>query len=251
VSLIRGFSPIANLLLVGATLEREKRQNPEEGLPLAEVALQAISDQPFLRGTKDIAEAITSPGGLEKKVGNIAGSFVPAIASDVAEAIDPQQRETRGEGILAPTQKRIPILREDLPPSIDVLGRPKEDLGLVQSLIDPTRATTDITQENPLLGELVRLDMGISPLKPRKDESSEAYQQRVRDFGQLFQRYGQMLLASPSYQQGSEGTKHELLSRLIERAKRLISEEDQEEASSRLSPQSLLESISRKKDRTK
>jgi hypothetical protein len=139
-----------------------------------------MGSQPLLQGSQEIAGAIRNVGGTERSIGRIAGSFVPSILSDIAEAIDPQQRETKGEGILAPTQRRIPFLRENLPPAIDALGQPLQDYGPVQGLFDPTRATTAVEKQNPLFAELVRLDAGISGFRQKHGETAENYRSRVQ-----------------------------------------------------------------------
>jgi hypothetical protein len=243
---ILGFSPLGSLLAIGANLARDQE---EEGLPGAgiQTAGQIVGEQPLAIGSKQILELLKGGNRAERFLGATAGSFIPSGASDLAEALDPQQRETKGDPLTGQFRKRVPGLRETLPEAFDVLGQPRQDLGPVQALLDPTRSTSDRTRENPLLGELVRLDLGISGFKQKKDEPSEQYQARVQRFGQLLQQYGLDLLSSRPYQQGSDATKFELLSRLIERAKRLITEGDEEDPSSRLSPQSLLESITRKK----
>jgi hypothetical protein len=247
-----GFAPLGSLLAIGATLARETKQESEDTglMPTLEVAGQAIGEQPLLIGSKQIGEAITKPGSVgEKLLGGLAGSFVPTIASDIAEGIDPQQRETKGEGILGQAQKRIPFLRESLPPSIDVLGEPRQDFGPGQALLDPTRTTTDVTQSNPLFAELVRLDQGLSGFKQKAGETVETYQSRVREFGRLYSTYGLQLINSPQYRATSDEDRRELFSILNRKAKALVDEGDQREAPARLNPQALFDGLRRKKEK--
>jgi hypothetical protein len=246
---VSGFAPWGTLISIGASIAREQERAEEEpGSELrryAGIFGQAVADQPLLIGSKELSEAITRPGTLTERAGRLAGSFVPTIVSQASELTDPYKREA--EGFTEQIQRRIPGLRNQLPVKTDALGRETPSTPL--DIIDPTASREAQDKTDPLLGELVRLDLGISSLKQRKDETSEAYQERVRTFGQLYSQYGQMLLRSLPYQQGSDATKYELLSRLNQRAKQLVNEGDEEEAESKLSPSALFESL--KKVRTK
>jgi hypothetical protein len=94
-----GAAPLGYLLAIGATLARETQQEGEDAgfLPAVEVAAQAIGEQPLLIRSKQIAESLTRPGSTgERLLGGAIGSYVPTMVSDVAEAIDPTARETRG-----------------------------------------------------------------------------------------------------------------------------------------------------------
>jgi hypothetical protein len=247
-----GFAPLGNLLAIGATLAREVDQEHEDSglLPTLEVAGQAIGEQPLLIGSRQIAESLAKPGSFgERTLGGAIGSFVPTLASDIAEGIDPLQRETKGQGILGQAQKRFPFLRESLPEAFDVLGRPKEDIGPLQALADPTRATTDIAQTNPLMDELVRLDQGISGFRQKSGETIEGYHKRVRSFGQLYSHYGLMLIDSPQYKGANDDDKREVFKLLNSRSKSLVDEGDQREAPMKLSPQSLFDSLRQRRER--
>ncbi len=76
------------------------------------------------------------PGEVGKPLGRLAGSFVPTIASDLAEAVDPKQREA--EGFVGQVAKRIPGAGQLLPEATDALGRPLEDQGPLEAMIDPS-----------------------------------------------------------------------------------------------------------------
>jgi hypothetical protein len=247
-----GFAPLGSLLAIGATLARETEQEGEDAgmLPTLEIMGQAVGEQPLLIGSKQIGEALTKPGSVgEKLLGGLAGSFVPTIASDVAEAIDSTQRETRGAGITGQFQKRVPGLRQTLPEAVDVLGEPRQDYGPGQAMLDPTRATTDVAQSNPLFAELVRLDAGISGFKQDKGEGPEVYRHRVQRFGRLYSQYGHALINSPQYRSASDIDRREVFALLNSRSKDLVDDGKEREAPARLNPAALFDSIRLRKEK--
>jgi len=245
-----GFAPLGNLLAIGATLAREVGQEREDA-PLSaitEVVTQAVGEQPLLIGTQQIASALRSPGTTSARLlGGIAGSFVPTMASDIAEASDPNQREART--LVDRIEKRIPGVRNLLPEDVDVLGRPRQDFGPGQAFIDPTRAATAEQFTNPLFGELVRLDQGISGFRKKSDETEEIYTRRVQAFGQLFTRFGLALMSSPQYQAATDNTRRAAFDSLNRRIKLLLGEGEEREAPQRLNAATLFESVRRQQSR--
>ena len=80
--------------------------------PAIEALTQSVGETPLMIGSRQIAESLARPGTFgEKTLGGAIGSFVPTLVSDIGEAVDPLQRETRGQGVLGPMEKRIPFLR--------------------------------------------------------------------------------------------------------------------------------------------
>ncbi len=236
---LTGLAPIGPLLAIGATLARETEQEQEGSgtIPALEVAGQAIGDQPLLIGSKQIAEALAKPGTVgEKFAGGYLGSLVPAAASDLAEAIDPTQREATG--ITGRALSRIPGARNFLPEARDVLGQPRQDFGPGQAFLDPTRATTDVAQQNPLFAELVRLDKGISGFTKKDDETDDDYRARVQEFGGYYTQYGAQLMANRRFQRASDTVKRLALTALNDRAKALVGIEGGSPA--RLNPDAIM-----------
>jgi hypothetical protein len=233
---LSGFAPLGNLLAIGASLARETAQEQKGFLePASEVAMQAIGEQPLLIGTQQIAQAMRAPGTTAEKLGGgIAGSFVPTAVSDVAGLVDPQQREARG--IAAQVQKRIPGASMALPEARDVIGQPKEDRAT--AFFDPTRTSTDVAQQNPLIRELVRLDAGISGFERKEGETEDVYRAKTQAFGQLYTRYGQQLVSSQQYQRATDETKRRAVGFLNSRAKDAATEG--QSSSSNLAPGALI-----------
>lgn len=125
---IGGFSPLGNLLAIGATLF----EKPDTSKTL--IAKEALTEQPMLRGLNDLMSATKSGDKLMDKAGYMAGSFIPTAVSDIAEATDNKSRKTFGfEGQI---KKKIPGLRQQLEP----------DEGVQHSRawsVDPFHTTTE------------------------------------------------------------------------------------------------------------
>jgi hypothetical protein len=202
---IAAFTPVGALLTLGATLDREwnrplKNESKRSGNVAAAAITQTIAQQPLLTGAKDISEAITRPGSTGERAGRIAGSFVPTIASDIGEFADTTRRE--GKGFTAQIRKRIPGLRNSLPPAVDVLGRPLEDRRT--AAFDPTLTSSAKDKTDPLMRELVRLDVGLSAPHQNDDESLADYTERKAKAGRMVEQYGAKLMASRSYQNATK-----------------------------------------------
>lgn len=75
---------------------------------------EATTEHPLLEGTANIKDAFKSEGTIQKKAGQMVGSFVPTILSDIATATDSSDRVAEGFG--AQIGKRIPGVRRLLPP---------------------------------------------------------------------------------------------------------------------------------------
>lgn len=252
---IAGFAPGGNLVALGATIAREWRQEQEQAAKQGEEAsiipvigkttLQATSEQPLVQGSEQIADLFKRPEQAASRiVGGVAGSAVPTIAADLAEAIDSRQRDARG--LTGPVLNRIPGVRNTLPPAQDVIGQPRQDTGPVAAFLDPTRATTDVAGQNPVFAELVRLDHGISGFTKKKGETDDAYRARVQIFGNLYTRYGLALVSFPQYQALSDDDKREAFTTLNAGAKRLVTEGKARTAPLALNPGFIIQAVREK-----
>jgi hypothetical protein len=247
---IAGFAPLSNLLVLGATLQRESNQEREGGLlePIAEAGAQVIGEQPLAIGAQQIASALRQPGSTAARLGGgVAGSFVPTAVSDVAQAIDQTGREART--LPARVAARVPGLRGTLPEDADVLGQPRQAPGPVGAIADPTRATTDVAQQNPVLAELLRLDYGVSGFRKDMGESDDDYRRRVQDFGRLYQSFGAQLVSSPRYRSVTDEDRRFLFKTLNDRSKQLVDEGQLNRAQSLLNPASLFAALLKRRGR--
>jgi len=179
--------PAGNLTLMGAYYARGLKQagSPSggmyEGLKTAGLGtFSALKEQTFLSGVNNFMNAFDDPvRNGERYIQSLAASLVPTLSGDVARAMDGQDRRTSGnfgektvEGIKA----KIPGLRDDLEPKVDVLGR---DVSLKASpleiMLDPTRPQNET--ETPVTRELRRLledGYTVSPTKLGKTKDGYA-----------------------------------------------------------------------------
>lgn len=115
----------------------------------------------------------------ERYIQSLAASVVPTISGDVARAVDGTDRRTSG-GFVGKTvegiEAKIPGLRENLEPKVDVLGR---DISLKagpwEIMLDPTRpqkeTETAVTRE---LRRLMEEGYTVSPTKLGKTKDGYA-----------------------------------------------------------------------------
>lgn len=133
---IAGFSPLGDLLSLGATIYQDG---------LGKATLDLAGQQPMLRTTSDLVEAVSEPGKRGQRfVGRLAGNVIPTIVSDAASSIDDKERK-RGSSFWNQIAYRVPFLRETLPEAVDVLGRPVEHART--DFFDPTM--TRSAEESP------------------------------------------------------------------------------------------------------
>ena len=153
----RRMDPFASILGIAATLGQPQTPHGKPvGLASAFVSgfLGQLTDKTFLTGLSDFVVAASDESGskLEAWVKRFAGSFVPALASQTAQMIDPTKRITRTMADTQPPQpeqpldtarrvaevlgdtmqSRIPGMSQNLPAQRDILG-------------DPLRAASPVT----------------------------------------------------------------------------------------------------------
>lgn len=192
-------NPLAILMAVGATLQREatqERRDPTQTAgELAGVLSQTALDLPMMRATKDLVGAVQEPGTVgEKLVGGIASTIVPTAVGDVANALDAKRRDTRG-GILRPLESRVPGLRNTLPESTDALGRPVEQRRA--NAVNPFVPSTAREVSDSVDRELARLDVPVSNVKQKPGESEAAWRARAEAVGRERYRRLEAVAARP------------------------------------------------------
>jgi hypothetical protein len=223
---IGAFSPLGNLVAIGAALYREHNRPPKEGeeppnvaaaaLP---VAAKTVLDQPMLRGMSAVVDAIKEPGSRGSAfAGQLLGSAVPAIVANVGEVIDNKRRENRTIG--ARVQSRIPILRRNLPEQIDVFGRPLESRRT--AMVDPTLTSTE--KSDPFIKELVRLDVGVVPTNKKPDEDEAKHRERVIAQGKEMAKELAKLVETRGYQALSDDDKREAIKDKITQVRKAVNE---------------------------
>lgn len=208
-------SPFGNLLTMGATLMREHdqiRRDPSVAMQrMASAAGATVIEQPMLKGTKDLLEALNRPGSAGSKLtGGAMASIIPTFVSDFSHATDWARRDTRG---VAPAILGRTPARTILPESFDALGRPAEHrrTNAINALM-PSLARGDT---DPVDHELERLDVGISRPKPKPGEPADTYRERDRAVGA--ERYKRLtkVTTSPSYQRMPEDEQRKVVEQTL------------------------------------
>lgn len=172
---------LAPALAIGAAMSQAVKDDAEQGIgtvvaPAAKATYRTFLDMPLLKGVSGLAEI--GQQGLERlpvELGKQAASFVPSAVAAVARGIDPLQRarpETFGEAIA----ERIPGMRERLAPEPGPFGEQQESMGLVRSLIDPTRPRR--VRAGGIYEQLEQLEMYPGQRARREGESAQQYAAR-------------------------------------------------------------------------
>lgn len=161
---ISTLGPAGNILLIGGQFAdaMDRIGSPTGAASVIEAnsvalskSLKSFTQQTFLTGLSSFTDALTDPlRSSEKFTSGLVSSAVPTIIADVARATDPLER--RVEGIGDALAARIPIIRQNLQPQVDILGQPrfvKENF--FEVMADPSRPVTQTN--NPIVSEIQRL----------------------------------------------------------------------------------------------
>jgi hypothetical protein len=221
---IGAFSPLGNLIAIGAALHREHVRPPKEGeekgsmlAASVPVGAKVLMEQPFLKGTAGVVEALQEPRRRgEGLVASTVGSFIPTAVADAGRAIDNKRR--RGRSVTQKIQERIPVVRNRVQEDFDVFGRPIESRRT--GAFDPT--LTASAKDEAFIQELVRLDVGVVKTTKRPGESDEQLRVRQIAQGQELERRLARLVATRGYQSLPDDEKVEALKDEIERVRKEV-----------------------------
>ena len=209
-------SPLGNLLQVGAAMH-DLRGNIETGAVKAMFGslvspLRSVAELPMVANIGDIVETIGKAGtdeawdSVAKIMGRQAQGLVPAsgLVRSVAQSIDPVIRETKSPSILEATKSNvasaIPWFSKTLPERLDPLGRTQQrDLGPIGSLFSPMAVRKSLTSD-PVRAELERTNAVVTPVKRRKDEGQQQFEDRKRMTGTAMNNVISAVINSPRYQ---------------------------------------------------
>jgi hypothetical protein len=152
----RRMDPFSSILGIAATLGQPQTPHGKPvDLASAFVSgfLGQLTDKTFLTGLSDFVAAASDETGskLEAWVKRFAGSFVPALASQTAQIIDPSKRVT--ETLADTMQSRIPGMSQGLPAQRDILGDPLRTFSPVTP-VENDRAAAAIVSTGARIGEL-------------------------------------------------------------------------------------------------
>lgn len=231
---IGAFSPLGNLVAVGAGLYREENQSIKDvskrPAKMAAIATKTLLEQPMLKGTSDIIDAIKQPGTASEKAARTAASFVPTGLADIAGVADSKRREAHGIG--QQFANRLPGLRNTLPEATDALGRPLEQRRT--AAIDPTLTSTAKERTDPVDKELVRLDVGVSKVAKKPGEDEKLYRIRAQKTGERLYNVLNLTVRSAGYQRMTKEQQKDRLDDLIKEIHRDSQPLPQRDAAGRL-----------------
>lgn len=165
---VQVLGPAGNVLVIGGHFQEglDQTGSPTKAIVQAMTGgAKSFSEQTFVTGINQAVTALVDPErSFEGWFSSMAGSVVPTIVADIARAQDDKTRRT--EGPFQRVQSRIPVLREKLPPRIDVFGQdlPRYGGNPLEVMVDPTRPA--LINNDVVVTELRRLfdnDIKVSP----------------------------------------------------------------------------------------
>jgi hypothetical protein len=185
---ITGISPTGNLMAFGASylqrLEEEGGNEIRAGIAAGASVPRTIVEQSFLRGFKEVINGLTEEQSNPQRIlGRAAGSFVPTIVADIAQAVDPALR--RGEGVGEGIARRIPGLTGAAARLQDPLGRDIDVDDRLGRMIDPTMRRREPTDRVMRLAR--RFGLVFPTARRASDESEAGFRRRNRIEGRELQ----------------------------------------------------------------
>lgn len=216
---IGALAPLGNLLTIGATLHRDGGGV----IGAAAIGAKTAMEQPFFQGLEQVTKVAQDPAEeTPKLVGDLAGSFVPTFVNDAATALDDTKREAKTP--VERIQNRIPGLRNQLPAKVDALGRevPQDRLHAINAFLS-REARED---SDPIVRELLRLDVGLSPVGKQisiRGEAVKLSDPQIRELTRLTGEFVQQQLGKvverPAYQRYDDERKKAVLEKVITNAR--------------------------------
>lgn len=192
------FGPAGSVLGIGGYVDRGK----EETGSLAGGVKQGLfggakqlTEQTFLVGVGELIDTIKDPQKNAKVYTNrVAGSIVPTIISDVAQALDEYQRKPVGAGDAI--KARIPGVRTTVAKKLDVWGQPMErNRTAIGTAISPFRLSNTI--EGKLNTEVERMKELGEDIRPTKvDPRIKEVKLDDKEFYKFQRIYGLVLTKS-------------------------------------------------------
>jgi len=176
---------------------------------------RSLQDVSFLPTLTSLTEALTNPGSRAQNfISREVSSFVPALVKDVAQANDRTVR--RPTGIVQTLESRIPGLTQNVPPVIDIAGRPVQRPVSAVGGMNPFPFST--AANDPVVSELARL--GISTPTPpsqikwrgKPTQLTDAERQAIAEQeGQELYKRVSKLIQSGAWQRRSDDQKRKAL----------------------------------------
>lgn len=205
---IEKLGPFGHSVLLGAHFF-ENDQNPVTGLGAAVASTGAnimttVSEQSALMGLKQGMEMADGEKGAGTRFAHgLARSVVPNFIRKTAVGVDPYRRETNKDELIAGGWEAmatgIPGYSSRLPEKVDSFGRPIENPGVFNSLLNPFYSKQDRT-DDPLIQEFGRVGAAMQRPKQRDGETKEQYRAREMRLADQQRRKLLLYISSSEYQ---------------------------------------------------
>lgn len=199
-------------------------------------AIQNLSNKTWLQGMSNLAEALNDPGRYgENTIASLAASGVPAIVAQTATALDPVQRDAKGNTFGATVGNRIlsriPGVSQTLPARRDVLGRtlPTGNGGGLASM---SPIYSGVARNDPTLNALLLGGAGLS--RPQRTVTLNALMpgggQKIELTGKQYERYSadagaaakpelDALVSSPFWKEMTPKQRQDEVDKIMKRAR--------------------------------
>jgi len=220
--------PAGFVLLAGAEFQRalEEFGSPFEALLNSTAAgVKSLSEQTFLQGINQVISALNDPNRFGKSfVPSLLSSVVPTIVGDLAKSLDDVQRRT--PELLDKLKAKIPIVREELEPRVDVLGKEiARGVTWWESMIDPSRPSVGFS--TPVIDELRRMTDAGFDMAPTQVGDKEGFKALTPEentmmwikVGELIESKLKSLFELNQYKNAPEDIKADIIKEVIEKAK--------------------------------
>lgn len=220
--------PAGLLLVQGATYQNTLKETGSTSQALTAAAAgggRALTDSTFLTGVSNITNALEDPARFGPRYAqSAAGSVIPTVVADTAQAFDPYKRETNSIGDAV--QNRIPGLRNSNIVQRDILGQPLQRDNAIQSFLDPSRPSP--VRTGVITNELSRLNIAGEKTTPSGlDKSQTINKKKVvlnpNQLNKLEIAVGEQIrpaletvISDPGYGSLSDSQKKKILSQVVE-----------------------------------
>ncbi len=159
---LNALGPLGITLGLGGAFQRGLEIHGNNPIQASTEALASagklLVDQPYLKGIAGAANALNDPTrSMQTWVDNTAGSVIPTAVATAARATDPLQRDYP-KNVVDALKNRIPGLREQVAPNVNVIGQTDQRQGgVAQNLLDPLFSAHPQNVGSPVVNEFQRL----------------------------------------------------------------------------------------------
>ncbi|MCX7719555.1 MAG: hypothetical protein N2111_14290 [Candidatus Sumerlaeaceae bacterium] len=227
-SVLPNFSPVSNLLVLGASLERESEQMEKDPdwtyTQLSDTTLKTFADVPFAQGLKDIAETFEE-GNIAGYAGRAAASFIPSAVS-LSQMFDPTRRESKPRAgdpysnyLLQPAKARLPFIKQNVRAKVNAFG--EEMRGDPYTFFRPYYPQEALEDKSEAVRELIRLDVPVVAAVKRRDEPDLYFEIKRRTQGKVVLELLERLVSNPVYKNMDDERKRKALERAVDRGKEM------------------------------